>query len=54
MERSGIQDTYNQILWLNTTAHMVMLIVLNNTIEPDILQRNICFYRGKTTRVHVM
>ena len=25
--------------------------VLSNTLEPDILHKNICFYAGKKTRV---
>ena len=27
---------------------------LSNTLEPEILQKNICFYTGKKTRVQGM
>ena len=32
---------------LTSNVQRMMKIVLSNTLEPDILQKNICFYAGK-------
>ena len=36
---------------LTSNVQMMMLKVLSNTLETDILQKNICFYAGNKTRV---
>ena len=36
---------------LTSNVQRMVYKVLSNTLEPDILQKNICFYAGKKTRV---